>query len=81
VSDLVDALERAGYVTREPHPIDRRATVATFTERGRAAATQMVAVYRRTAKDLFAGLNPAEVATFVSTLETLLARLRTNVSG
>jgi DNA-binding MarR family transcriptional regulator len=69
-------LSGRAYVTREPHPTDRRATVATLTERG-----QMVAAYRRTAKDLFAGLNPAEVATFVSTLETLLARLRTNVSG
>jgi DNA-binding MarR family transcriptional regulator len=74
-------LSGRAYVTREPHPTDRRATVATLTERGRAAAAQMVAAYRRTAKDLFAGLNPAEVATFVSTLETLLARLRTNVSG
>lgn len=26
VTDLVDALERDGYVTREPHPTDRRAT-------------------------------------------------------
>jgi hypothetical protein len=41
----------------------------------------MVAAYRRVAKDLFAGLNPAEVATFMSTLETLLARLRTDASG
>jgi len=43
VTNLVDGLERSGLVTRSPHPTDRRATLATITERGRevaAAATE-----------------------------------------
>lgn len=43
VTNLIDGLERVGYVTRAPHPSDRRTTLATITARGRevaAAATE-----------------------------------------
>jgi DNA-binding MarR family transcriptional regulator len=38
VTNLVDRLERAGYVERAPHPSDRRTTLATITARGRRTA-------------------------------------------
>jgi DNA-binding MarR family transcriptional regulator len=38
VTNLVDGLERAGYVVRTPHPTDRRTTLATITPRGREVA-------------------------------------------
>jgi DNA-binding MarR family transcriptional regulator len=38
VTNLVDGLERAGYVQRAPHPSDRRTTLATITTAGRAVA-------------------------------------------
>jgi len=38
VTNLIDGLERCGYVERAAHPSDRRTTLATITERGRAAA-------------------------------------------
>ena len=38
VTNLVDGLERGGYVQRAPHPSDRRTTLATITEAGRAVA-------------------------------------------
>jgi DNA-binding MarR family transcriptional regulator len=38
VTNLVDGLERAGYVQRTPHPSDRRMTLATITESGREVA-------------------------------------------
>jgi DNA-binding MarR family transcriptional regulator len=38
VTNLVDGLERAGYVARAPHPTDGRTTLATVTPAGRAAA-------------------------------------------
>jgi DNA-binding MarR family transcriptional regulator len=38
VTNLVDGLERAGYVARAPHPTDRRTTLATITPRGREVA-------------------------------------------
>jgi len=38
VTNLVDGLERAGYVARTPHPTDRRTTLATITPGGREVA-------------------------------------------
>jgi DNA-binding MarR family transcriptional regulator len=38
VTNLVDGLEKAGYVTRTPHPRDRRTTLASITDGGRAVA-------------------------------------------
>jgi DNA-binding MarR family transcriptional regulator len=38
VTNLIDGLERAGYVLRTPHPTDRRATLGRITERGRQTA-------------------------------------------
>jgi DNA-binding MarR family transcriptional regulator len=40
VTNLIDGLERLGYATRAPHPSDRRTTLATITQRGRAIAAQ-----------------------------------------
>ncbi len=37
VTNLIDGLERAGLVRREPHAQDRRATLAIITERGAGA--------------------------------------------
>lgn len=38
VTNLIDGLERAGYVIRSPHPTDRRATLGGITELGRQTA-------------------------------------------
>lgn len=38
VTNLIDGLERAGYVTRTPHPTDRRTTLASITDSGRSTA-------------------------------------------
>lgn len=40
VTSAVDRLERQGYVRREPHPTDGRATLAVLTDEGRAVATE-----------------------------------------
>jgi DNA-binding MarR family transcriptional regulator len=38
VTNLVDGLERLGYVERTPHPSDRRTTLAAITASGRSVA-------------------------------------------
>jgi len=43
VTNLIDGLEKVGYVTRSPHPNDRRATLATITGAGRATAERATA--------------------------------------
>jgi DNA-binding MarR family transcriptional regulator len=60
ITALVDGLVDTGFVTREPHPSDRRATLVTFTERGRTTAQELVDGHRRLARQLFADL-PDEV--------------------
>lgn len=60
ITALVDGLVDTGFVTREPHPSDRRATLVTFTDRGRATAQELVDGHRRLARQLFADL-PEEV--------------------
>jgi DNA-binding MarR family transcriptional regulator len=45
VTALIDRLEKGGYVTREPHPSDRRSTRLVLTETGMAAATRTGARY------------------------------------
>jgi DNA-binding MarR family transcriptional regulator len=40
VTSLMDRLEKTGYVTRTAHPTDRRTTLATITDTGRAVAEQ-----------------------------------------
>ena len=42
---LVDELVRRGYVTREPHPTDRRARVLRLTDRGWDCIEQVVAYW------------------------------------
>jgi DNA-binding MarR family transcriptional regulator len=38
VTNLIDGLEKLGYVTRAAHPSDRRTTLATISARGREVA-------------------------------------------
>jgi DNA-binding MarR family transcriptional regulator len=53
---MVDELERAGYLRREPHPTDRRGKLLVLTERGwacvRTAERAMAAIERRLADRL-----------------------------
>lgn len=60
ITTLIDGLVSTGFVTREPHPSDRRATLVTFTSRGHATARSLVEGHRRLARELFEDL-PANV--------------------
>ena len=77
ITALVDALVDTGFVTREPHPSDRRATLVTFTERGRTTAQELVDGHRRLARQLFADL-PADVFdNFDAALRHVITQFRT----
>ena len=52
VTNLIDGLEKAGYVERTPHPEDRRTTLAAITDAG-----------RRTADDATQALNESRFGT------------------
>src|SRR5262249_35879899 len=81
VTGLVDALQADGYVLREPHPTDRRATLVRLTERGLEAAAEWRRGYRDLANLLFADLGATEFARFAAVLDDLLDRIRAGSSA
>lgn len=76
VTGLVDSLEEAGYVTREPHPGDRRAILVTLTDRGSDVITQMKKGQEEFARILFADLPARQLAGLTEGLAHVLDRLR-----
>ncbi|WP_378731316.1 MarR family winged helix-turn-helix transcriptional regulator [Nocardia brasiliensis] len=68
---VVDALTGAGLVTRAPDPDNRRATLVTPTEAGRAALARMSDARREAAEELFATLSAEQRETLRDLLATL----------
>jgi DNA-binding MarR family transcriptional regulator len=75
VTGLVDALEATGHVARRPHPSDRRATLVTLTERGRATAIAWQSAHQELAARMLAGLGKAQVGDLIEALDHVLANL------
>jgi DNA-binding MarR family transcriptional regulator len=68
-SGLVDRLERAEYVPREPHATDRRGITVVLTEEGRRRAQATIGrVYQRLL-DLAESLSPEEAAAVLRFLQ------------
>jgi DNA-binding MarR family transcriptional regulator len=79
VTGLLDALQAAGFVTRGPHPTDRRATLVELTELGKRTASEWSAGAHEFATTLFADLATPQLTDFVSALNRVLAQLRAAV--
>lgn len=67
VTNAVDRLEAAGFVSREPHPGDRRATLLTLTDQGREVTAQAAAALN---EQVFAdtGLSDEDVTALIEIL-------------
>jgi DNA-binding MarR family transcriptional regulator len=76
VTGLVDALVATGFVSREPHPSDRRATLVRFTEHGADVARSLERDQHEFGRTLFAGMPKAQLDGFVQGLDAVLDRLR-----
>lgn len=76
ITTLIDALVETGFVTREPHPSDRRATLITFTPRGQETARALVEGHRRLARELFEDLPAGVLDGFDVGLAHVIQRLR-----
>jgi DNA-binding MarR family transcriptional regulator len=61
VTGLVDALEADGWVTRSPHPADRRATIISLTPTAESTLEQLNASYRTLAHDLLRDVPPDDL--------------------
>jgi DNA-binding MarR family transcriptional regulator len=66
-------------VTREAHPSDRRATLATLTPRGETLVAQLKRDHRRLARALFVPMSRREFDGFARGLGGILDRLRAHL--
>lgn len=71
VTDVVDALEGKGYVSREPDPHDRRASVVVVTDAGRAVRAAVHEARRRSVGDQMGALSAEQRAALADALTTL----------
>ena len=69
VTALVDRLERAGWVTRSPHPDDRRSLVLRLTDQCHELIEQVWATYAEELADAAAELPAAHRTALVRYLE------------
>jgi DNA-binding MarR family transcriptional regulator len=75
VTGLVDGLEADGWVTRAPHPADRRATIIALTPVAETALIRLTAAYRSLAHELLADQDRARLDDALQILTTLEGRL------
>ncbi|MGF0312353.1 MULTISPECIES: MarR family winged helix-turn-helix transcriptional regulator [Nocardiaceae] len=59
-TDIVDSLEAAQLVMRQPDPSDRRAVLVTLTDTGRALLDRIDDARRQVSSEMFDGLESAE---------------------
>src|SRR5687768_9475208 len=76
ITGLVDALAATGFVSRQPHPSDRRATLVQFTEHGAEVARRLETDQQEFARVLFEGMSASLFSGLVHGLDAVLDRLR-----
>lgn len=75
VSALVDGLTEAGYVSREPHPEDRRAFLVTLTGAAETMMRRMQQDHERLSAELIAAVDKDDLPAFERGISAVLARL------
>jgi DNA-binding MarR family transcriptional regulator len=75
ITGLVDGLAATGFVTREPHPTDRRAALVTFTAKGEQTVAAQEEGQRELAGQLFGGMPAERFDCFVAGLSDVLGVL------
>lgn len=78
LSRALDALEADGLVRRTPDQEDSRAIRVSITEAGRAAFESLWPTMRQSYNRMFAGIDAAEHAAFVATLQKMLNNIKKN---
>lgn len=79
VTGLVDSLVATGFVTREPHPGDRRATLVTFTPHGTEVMESMRSQQVEFTELLFGDMSDARFDGLVDGLADVLGRIRAHL--
>jgi DNA-binding MarR family transcriptional regulator len=80
ITGLVDGLVATGFVTREPHPGDRRAALVSPTAHGTRTASRMEEERAHLAELLFSTMSERQFDGFADGLELVLTRLREEIT-
>jgi DNA-binding MarR family transcriptional regulator len=72
IGGLLDRLEKLGYVSRHPHPDDRRAYLIRLTDSGKSLEKELLGIARQVTDIFGAKLSKEEILT----LRDLLRKLR-----
>jgi DNA-binding MarR family transcriptional regulator len=81
VTGLVDSLEADGWVTRSPHPTDRRATIISLTPTSEVTLDRLQTAYAALAHDLLGDIAPDDLERCRTVIRQLEDRLDTAVSS
>jgi DNA-binding MarR family transcriptional regulator len=76
MTGLIDGLVSTGFVTREPHPGDRRATLVTFTPHGAATVASMDRDQEQFVQILFGGMPDERLDCVIDGVAEIVSRLR-----
>jgi DNA-binding MarR family transcriptional regulator len=80
VTGLIDSLEADGWVTRSPHPSDRRATIIALTPASETTLDRLTVSYDALAHDLLGDVSPADLESCRAVITQLENRLDVSVS-
>lgn len=78
---LVSRMERAGWVRREPDPLDRRGVLVTLTPDGRGRLDRVVAARAAALKRRLERLQPAHRAALAAAVPALDAVMHDPIDG
>ena len=81
ITGLVDALEAGGYVTRSPHPADRRAILVSLAASAEQFMHQMQREHADLTADLLGAVAPADRPALERGIDAIAARLRELVAA
>ena len=81
ITSLVDALEERGYVTRSPHPRDRRAIIVSLSESARSMMRRMQREHAELTDELLGAVDPADRAALERGIDAIATRLRELVAA
>ncbi|MGR0320516.1 MarR family winged helix-turn-helix transcriptional regulator [Agromyces sp. ZXT2-3] len=81
ITGLVDALEAAGYVTREPHPGDRRAFLVSLTPSAAELMREMQRDHAELSDVLLGAVAPSDREALLRGIDAIAERLHDLVSA
>jgi DNA-binding MarR family transcriptional regulator len=81
VTGLLDTLQAKGLIERRPHAEDRRRVIVGLTDEGGSVLQSTFAIHYSGQQELFADLEPEELATLVVLLRRIKGAVPPHLSG